>query len=176
MQRIGFGLVLLLGCLCFLAEPQTSSAQKKKAKGAQPVYVELKTKFQVHFKTWLNVLERSELTKLYDGKTPNMVVTMFAPNEDAFKEVKQDDLNELYGNKPKLIKFILAHTIEHEIWDLDELEKKGKLWNSLLQPLEIKKDEKEGALKLNNVKFALPDIGASNGVIHGIDGFLMPIQ
>jgi uncharacterized surface protein with fasciclin (FAS1) repeats len=171
MARLGFGIVLAIGCLCFLTTPPDLPAQKKmKGKGVQNIQIALKLNPTV-FKTWTRILESSDVLKVYQGPEP--VVTMFAPTEDAFAKVRAEDLKDFLNNKPKLIRFITYHTIEGEIWELDDLEKKGKVLNTLLQPLTLKKEGEK--TKINGVTFGLTDMTATNGIIHGIEGFLMPI-
>jgi len=103
------------------------------------------------------------------------MVTMFAPNEDAFNKMKKDDLDELWKDKVKLIKLVTYHTIEGERLELEQLTKKGKLQNSLLAPLTLKKEE-DGNIKINGALVVTPDVPATNGIIHGLDGFLLPMK
>jgi uncharacterized surface protein with fasciclin (FAS1) repeats len=168
MSRAGFCCLLLACCLCFLSSPGSAPAQK----GARDIFTTLKLNGVV-FKSWTKAIEFSGLTKIYQGKEP--MVTMFAPNEDAFGKLKKDDLDELWKDKVKLIKLVTFHTIEGERLELEQLTKKGKLQNSLLAPLTLKKEE-DGNIKINGALVVTPDVPATNGIIHGLDGFLLPMK
>jgi uncharacterized surface protein with fasciclin (FAS1) repeats len=168
MSRAGFFCLLLACCLCFLSSPGSAPAQK----GARDIFTTLKLNGVV-FKSWTKAIEFSGLTKIYQGKEP--MVTMFAPNEDAFAKLKKDELDELWKDKVKLIKLVTYHTIEGERLELEQLTKKGKLQNSLLAPLTLKKEE-DGNIKINGALVVTPDVPATNGIIHGLDGFLLPMK
>lgn len=168
MSRAGFFSLLLACCLCFLSSPGSAPAQKD----ARDIYTTLKLNAVV-FKSWTKAIDMAGLTKIYQGKEPK--VTMFAPNEDAFAKIKKDDLDELWKDKVKLIKLVTFHTIEGERLEMEDLAKKAKLQNSLLAPLTLKK-EQDGNIKINGALVVTPDVPAANGVIHGLDGFLLPMK
>ncbi|MBL8798130.1 MAG: fasciclin domain-containing protein [Planctomycetia bacterium] len=166
MSRAGFTVLLLACCLCFLTSPGSAPAQK----GAKDIFTTLKLNGVV-FKSWTKAIEQAGLTKIYQGKEP--MVTMFAPNEDAFGKLKKDDLDELWKDKVKLIKLVTYHTIENERLEVEQIAKKGKLQNALLVPLMLKKED-DGNIKINGALIVTPDVPATNGIIHGLDGFLVP--
>lgn len=98
--------------------------------------------------------------------------TIFAPTDQAFAKVPSAKLDELLKpeNRETLQLLLRNHIVP------------GKLMSSELMRLdktrtakgeEVRIDSRDG-LRINDAKILLPDLEASNGVLHEIDAVLMP--
>ena len=112
--------------------------------------------------------------------------TVFAPTNDAFNKLPQGAVENLLKpeNKDQLTKVLTYHVVAGK-WSAADLKKKikegngaaelttvqgGKLWATLHEGKHIMlKDEKGGTALIT-----IPDVFQSNGVIHVIDGVVMP--
>src|SRR5438477_12336350 len=112
--------------------------------------------------------------------------TVFAPTNDAFNKLPQGAVEDLLKpeNKDQLTKVLTYHVVAGK-WSAADLKKKikegngtaelttvqgGKLWATLHMDKHIMlKDEKGGTALIT-----IPDVFQSNGVIHVIDGVVMP--
>ena len=112
--------------------------------------------------------------------------TVFAPTNDAFSKLPQGAVETLLKpeNKDQLTKVLTYHVVAGK-WSAADLKKKikegngatelttvqgGKLWATLHMDKHIMlKDEKGGTALIT-----IPDVFQSNGVIHVIDGVVMP--
>jgi len=134
----GLLLSLVVGALLIFAEPSPAPALQNR-----DVYHTMKG--IAVYATWCKAIEFAGLTQLY--AKPGSVVTMFAPNEDAFAKLKKDDRDELFNSKPRLIGLITHHTIEGKKLDSEALAAKGKMRNTLVRPFIFKKDN-QGNIKV----------------------------
>jgi uncharacterized surface protein with fasciclin (FAS1) repeats len=99
-------------------------------------------------------------------------LTAFAPTNDAFIALL-DALgitkNQLFDNKPLLTTVLLYHLVNEELFA------ESVLAASEIYPMESEPITVDGdAAQLNGVNIIGTDIDASNGVIHVIDGVLVP--
>jgi uncharacterized surface protein with fasciclin (FAS1) repeats len=108
-------------------------------------------------------------------------LTVFAPNDDAFRKLPTGTLEELLKDIPKLKNILSYHVVDRKI-RLDEIRSMstdGRTPNlTTLQGSQlVVKTQKNLLMKneyVNDSKIVKPDIEASNGVIHAIDRVLMP--
>ena len=98
--------------------------------------------------------------------------TVFAPTDDAFAKIPPQALSELLQpeNKAKLTAILTYHVVPgkvsgHEVANLDSA--------TTLQGQMLKISKQDG-VKINDAKVIVPDVEATNGVIHVIDTVLMP--
>ncbi len=108
-------------------------------------------------------------------------ITVFAPNDDAFRKLPSGTLEELLKDIPKLKGILSYHIVDRKI-TLDEIRgmsSEGRTPSVMTlqgSPLVVK-TQKNLLMKseyVNDSKLVKPDIEASNGVIHAIDRVLMP--
>ena len=99
-------------------------------------------------------------------------VTVFAPTNDAFIALL-DALGitkqQLFDNRPLLTTVLLYHLVNQEVFAADVLAA-SEIFPMESEPITVDAD----ALQLNGVNIIATDIDASNGVIHVIDGVLVP--
>src|SRR5262249_1491528 len=132
MARTCWGVVLAACVVCLALAPTPATAQKTK-----DVYLTVKG-YAAVCKTFAKALETSQIHVLYQrSKEP---ITLFAPTDDAFGKMKKEDLDEIFANKPKLVKLIVFHSIEGHELKTEDLLAKGTFPNSINRPFTFKKD------------------------------------
>lgn len=140
--------------------------------------------FERPTKDILNTLKDNEVTRfvtLLDGlvqaydldKTLKNTgpYTMFATCDHGFKRMPDDDVMSLFANKKKL-RQVLEYSIVEGKFDSDALKKNQKF--KTLEGHEIKISERAGNLYADNVLIQTVDVPCSNGIIHILDGVVMP--
>lgn len=132
--------------------------------------------------TLLTALETAELVEVLNGEGP---YTVFAPTNKAFKNLPEGKLDYLLKaeNKAELAKILKYHVVSGEVYasDLEGQQTVETLEGTKIKLMaqtseEYMGDEQEAMRKImvNNALVTEADITASNGVIHIIDGVVMP--
>ncbi|WP_245395632.1 fasciclin domain-containing protein [Anthocerotibacter panamensis] len=121
------------------------------------------------FKTLAAALKAADLINVLTGEGP---FTVFAPTDAAFAALPKGTVENLLKpeNKAKLVQILTYHVVA------------GKVTSDALQSGEVKTVEGspvkvvvEGKnIMVNNAQVTLPDVEASNGVIHVIDKVILP--
>ena len=121
------------------------------------------------FKTLLTAATTAGLVDTLKGAGP---YTVFAPTDDAFKKLPAGTLDGLLKDPEALKKILLYHVVSGKV-TADQVVK-VKSADSVAGPA-VKISVKDGSVYLNDtVKVVTTDIETSNGVIHVIDGVLLP--
>ena len=124
----------------------------------------------------VEALEEAELIAALEGEGP---FTVFAPTNDAFAalllelEITKQELLELDG----LSEILLYHVIALEISSTDlltELADGPVVANTLLTGVSVVITLDAGIIYVNGFEVLTADVLASNGVVHLIDGVLLP--
>jgi len=125
------------------------------------------------FKTLVAAVTAADLVETLSGEGP---FTVFAPTDDAFAALPAGTLDSLLlpENKQKLTDILLYHVVSGKVMAADVV-------TLTSAPTVLGKDVtitvKDGKVFLNDtVQVIITDIEASNGVIHVIDGVLLPPQ
>ncbi|AXQ94809.1 fasciclin domain-containing protein [Cereibacter azotoformans] len=122
-----------------------------------------------NFTTLLAAAEAADLVETLKGEGP---FTVFAPTDAAFAALPEGTVEDLLKpeNKERLTEILTYHVVPGEVMSSDlaegmtaETVQGGELTITL-----------EGGPKVNGTAISQPDVDASNGVIHVIDGVLMP--
>ena len=120
-----------------------------------------------NFNTLVTAVKAVGLVETLKGEGP---FTVFAPTDEAFAQIPEDELNTLLDNKEALTKVLTYHVVLGKLMATEVIE-----MNSVKtlqgQPLTI---EAGSEVKVNNAKVIKADIETSNGVIHAIDGVVLP--
>ena len=124
------------------------------------------------FNTLVKAVAAADLVETLQGEGP---YTVFAPNDEAFEKLPTGTLETLLEeeNKDQLKSILLYHVVEgkvmaSDVTNLDEAE--------TVQGEAISISTQGDTVMLNDtVKVLKTDIDASNGVIHVIDGVLIPV-
>lgn len=126
------------------------------------------------FSTLVAAIEAADLVETLSGEGP---FTVFAPTNEAFAKVPEATLNALLepANQETLAKILTYHVIAAEVLSTDV--EPGTVTTVEGSDLTIEVDGESVVLidgKGNRVNVTAVDIEGSNGVIHVIDGVLIP--
>lgn len=122
------------------------------------------------FSTLVDLVKKADLVDTLNGKGP---FTVFAPTNEAFGKLDKAVLEKVGGDKELLKKVLLAHTVVGKsVMAADVVKLNGEKVNGFTIKVA------DGKVSLSNskcnVNVVKTDIKGSNGVIHVIDGVLIP--
>jgi uncharacterized surface protein with fasciclin (FAS1) repeats len=120
--------------------------------------------------TLVSAVQAADLVETLQGDGP---FTVFAPTNDAFTAVGQDTLDTLLApeGKEQLTDILTYHVVPGELTAAD-LEDGQELTTVQGGKLQVSIEGEE--VRIGDATVAMPDVEASNGVVHVIDGVLMP--
>ena len=120
------------------------------------------------FKTLLKLAKQAGLAGTLEGKGP---FTVFAPTDAAFAKVPTTTLAALTRDRAKLRAVLLYHVLKGRVTAAQVVERHTvKTLNG--QSLTVR--VKHGVVMVGGVRVVKANIAASNGVIHVINGVLIP--
>ena len=119
------------------------------------------------FNTLVSALEAAGLVDTLKGEGP---FTVFAPTDEAFAKIPEDQIQALLANKTQLTEILTYHVVAGDVMSTD-LENGMQV--ETLQGGNLSIDTTEGVM-VNDAKVVQADIECTNGVIHAIDTVLMP--
>ena len=127
------------------------------------------------FTTLAKALTAADLVETLKGDGP---FTVFAPTDEAFAALPKVALDKLVADKKKLTAVLTYHVISGEVMASQVTGMNGQKVKTV-QGGEITIKVADGKVSLtdaagNTVNVIKTDVTASNGVIHVIDGVLMP--
>jgi uncharacterized surface protein with fasciclin (FAS1) repeats len=119
--------------------------------------------------TLVDAVTAAELAETLQGEGP---YTVFAPTNAAFDAVGEEQLQELLQpeNREQLSDILTYHVVEGEMKAAD-LES-GMIETVNGEQLEVQVDG--DSVRVGDATVTQPDVDAANGVVHVIDGVLMP--
>ncbi|WP_373939118.1 fasciclin domain-containing protein [Vibrio kanaloae] len=122
------------------------------------------------FTTLVAVVKAAGLVETLKGDGP---FTVFAPTDEAFAALPEGTVDMLLKpeNKDKLVAVLTYHVVPGKIM-ATEVMKLNSAETVQGEAVMIAIDD--GNVMINNAKVAMPDVEASNGVIHVIDKVLLP--
>lgn len=128
------------------------------------------------FTTLTSALESAGLVETLQGEGP---FTVFAPTDDAFAALPDGTVDELMADPTgDLAEILQYHVIADEVWAADVMEMDGQMVETVQgTELTVEVDGENVSLvdaAGNSVNVTHTDIESTNGVIHVIDGVLMP--
>ena len=122
------------------------------------------------FSTLVTAVKAAELVDALKGEGP---FTVFAPTNDAFAKIPKEKLNALLNDKEALTAVLTYHVVPGKVMAADVV----KITEAeTLQGEPIKIAVKDGKVTVNGVNVVATDVECTNGVIHVLDGVLMPPQ
>ena len=124
------------------------------------------------FNTLAAALKAAGLVGVLQGEGP---FTVFAPIDEAFAALPPGLVEDLLRpeNKDKLIKILTYHVVSGKVLSRD-LES-GKVKTVEGDDIDVKVSKVSNAgVKVDDANVIIPDILASNGVIHVIDSVILP--
>ncbi len=124
------------------------------------------------FNTLAAALKAADLVDTLKGKGP---YTVFAPTDDAFKQLPAGTLDSLLKpeNKDKLRAILLYHVVAGRVTAKQVMKMTSA---KTVNGQEVKISSEGGTVKVNDATVIKADIEASNGIIHVIDKVLLPNQ
>ena len=122
------------------------------------------------FNTLAAALTAADLVDTLKGEGP---FTVFAPTDEAFAALPAGTVEDLLKpeNKDQLVAVLTYHVVPGKVMAADVVGlSEAPTVNGAMIPISVM----DGTAMLGDVKVAATDIEASNGVIHVIDGVLLP--
>ncbi len=121
-----------------------------------------------HFKTLVALVKEAGLAGTLQGKGR---FTVFAPTDAAFAKVPKATLAALKHDRAKLRAVLLYHVVKGRI-TAAQLVKHHSVKTLNGQSLRVR--VKDGVVTVGGIRVIKTNVAASNGVIHVIDGVLIP--
>ena len=103
---------------------------------------------------------------------PNGPFTVFAPTDDAFAALPDGVIECLLDNPKVLSDVLLYHVVSGEALSSDL--SNGQRIPTLLSGAKVTVRFRNGGVRINKSDVIIPDVMASNGVVHVIDEVLVP--
>ena len=123
-----------------------------------------------NFNTLVAAVKAAGLVETLSGPGP---FTVFAPTDAAFAKLPQGAVGALIADKEKLTAVLTYHVLSGRVSAADIVATNGATPTALDgQKLDI--EVRAGKVFVNGAQVTTADVAASNGVIHVIDGVLMP--
>jgi uncharacterized surface protein with fasciclin (FAS1) repeats len=120
------------------------------------------------FSTLVTAIEAAGLVETLQGEGP---FTVFAPTNDAFAAIPEDDLNALLEDPEALSNILLYHVVEGAVTADQVVELTSA---TTVQGSDVSVSVEGDTVMVGDATVIMPDVMASNGVIHAIDTVLMP--
>ena len=124
------------------------------------------------FSTLVTALEAADLVSTLADETA--VFTVFAPTDDAFALLGTDTINSLLADVPTLTNILTYHVIGDQAVDSATAISLDGSDVEMLNGDTVSVSVQDGTLYLNDSAVIVPDVVATNGVIHVIDAVLTP--
>lgn len=121
-----------------------------------------------NFQTLVSAVEEAGLVDTLKGEGP---FTVFAPTDEAFAKIPQDQLESLLANKTQLTAVLTYHVVAGKVMSTDLTDDMAV---ATVQGENVTINLDEGGVMVNDAKVVQADIECSNGVVHAIDTVLMP--
>ncbi|MEM7193962.1 MAG: fasciclin domain-containing protein [Pseudomonadota bacterium] len=121
------------------------------------------------FNTLATALTEADLIDALKGDGP---FTVFAPTDEAFAKIPQDQLAAILADKELLTSILTYHVVPGKVMASDVVNVDSA---STLQGQDITVSVADG-VRVDDANVIKTDIEASNGVIHVIDTVLLPQQ
>ncbi|MGB3492466.1 MAG: fasciclin domain-containing protein [Elainellaceae cyanobacterium] len=123
------------------------------------------------FSTLVQAIEAAGLAETLAAEGP---YTVFAPTNDAFAALPDGTLDQLLlpENQDLLIQVLTYHVVPAEVASADITA--GPVATVEGSEVTLAVDEATGSVMVNEATVLIPDVQASNGVIHAIDQVLLP--
>jgi uncharacterized surface protein with fasciclin (FAS1) repeats len=154
--------VLLGACVCALAAAPAPARPVSERNIVQTAVA------AGQFKTLVMLVRRAGLARALQKAGP---YTVFAPTDAAFKELPKATLNALLANRAKLRAVLLYHVVAGRV----PAAAAAKLTSAkTLNGQRVRIRATSAGVFVNTAKVVMPDVMATNGVIHVINHVLVP--
>lgn len=120
------------------------------------------------FETLLAAAAEADLVSTLQGPGP---FTVFAPTDEAFARIPEDQLSALLQDKEALRQVLLYHVVPGEVASSEVI---GLEAAETAAGLSLTISVQDGSVKVDDATVVATDIEASNGIIHVIDRVILP--
>lgn len=121
-----------------------------------------------NFSVLLRAVEAAGLTETLSGEGP---FTVFAPTDEAFALLPQEQLDSLLGDREALRVLLLGHVIPSKVSAADAA---GTPSATTVAGSSVQIASSDAGVTVGNASVVKADIAASNGVIHAVDAVILP--
>jgi uncharacterized surface protein with fasciclin (FAS1) repeats len=122
------------------------------------------------FTTLVAALDAAGLVEALQAEGP---FTVFAPTDDAFAALPDGTVEGLLADTDALTKVLLYHVVDGKVMAAQVIDLDGQEVQTLSGDNVLVMIDGE-TVKINEAQVIIPDVEASNGVIHVIDAVLVP--
>jgi len=123
-----------------------------------------------NFNTLVAAVKAAGLVETLSGPGP---FTVFAPTDAAFAKLPEGTVASLIADKGALTAILTYHVLSGRVVASDIIRSNGAMPTTVNgEKLDI--EVRNGKVFVNQAQVTTADVAASNGVIHVIDGVLMP--
>ncbi|HPT19332.1 MAG TPA: fasciclin domain-containing protein [Methanothrix sp.] len=162
-------IVLLISTISMVGVCLAGSNDMDAAKEAPPAADIVDTAVAAgNFQTLVSAVEAAGLVDTLKGEGP---FTVFAPTDEAFAKIPEDQLAALLANKTQLAAVLTYHVAAGKVMSTDLTDDMSV---ATIQGENVTINLEDGNVMVNDAKVVQADIDCSNGVIHAIDTVLMP--
>jgi uncharacterized surface protein with fasciclin (FAS1) repeats len=120
------------------------------------------------FETLLAAATAADLVAVLQGEGP---YTVFAPTDEAFARIPEEDLKALLADKEALTQVLLYHVVPGKVAAADVVTLSSA---ETAAGQEVSIEVVDGSVKVDDATVVATDIEASNGIIHVIDRVILP--
>lgn len=120
------------------------------------------------FSTLVSLVKKAGLVGTLSGKTK---YTVFAPTNAAFAKVPKKTLNALLADKALLRQVLLYHVLPGAVPASQVVKRSGA---KTAEGERVQFSLRGKKVFVNDARVITPDIRASNGIVHAINGVLIP--
>jgi transforming growth factor-beta-induced protein len=120
------------------------------------------------FDTLVSLVQQAGLAETLSGKGP---FTVFAPTDKAFEKVPAKTLEAL-GNDRKALRRVLLYHVAEGRYPAARVVKKRSI--ATLAGPRVKVQVRQDVVRVGGARVVMPDVRASNGVVHAINRVLIP--
>jgi transforming growth factor-beta-induced protein len=120
------------------------------------------------FDTLVSLVQKAGLAETLSGKGP---YTVFAPTDKAFEKVPAETLAKL-GDDPEALKRVLLYHVADGRYPAARVVREDSI-NTLAGP-RVDVQVRGDVVRVGGARVIMPDVRASNGVIHAINRVLIP--
>ncbi len=120
------------------------------------------------FKTLVKAVKAAGLVDTLKGEGP---FTVFAPTDSAFAKIPKEKLEALLRDKKALAAVLTYHVVPGKVMAADVVRLTS---TKTAQGMPLRIASGPGGVTINGVRVLKTDIVCKNGVIHVIDGVLLP--
>jgi uncharacterized surface protein with fasciclin (FAS1) repeats len=120
------------------------------------------------FNTLVAAVKKAGLVETLKGDGP---FTVFAPTDEAFSKIPEDQLNALLADKEALTKVLTYHVVAGKVMAKDVV----KLTSAPTVQGQSLRINTDSGVMVNDARVVKTDIETSNGVIHVIDSVMLPM-